>query len=39
MRDKLDWYYRKNINWNISKETAEILANKIMKIIEGVKYE
>ena len=37
--EKCDYCHRKNISWGISKETAEVLADKIMGIIKEVKYE
>lgn len=36
---KCDCCHRKSINWEISKETAEVLADKIMDIIKEAKYE
>lgn len=37
--DKCDCCHRKSIHWELSKETAEVLADKIMDIIKEVKYE
>lgn len=37
--EKCDCCYRKSIYWEISKETAEVLADGIMDIIKEVKYE
>lgn len=37
--DKCDCCHRKSINWELSEETAEVLADKIMDIIKEAKYE
>lgn len=37
--DKCDCCHSKSINWELSEETAEVLADKIMDIIKEVKYE
>lgn len=34
-----EYCHRQSINWEISKATAEEIANGIMDIIEEVKYE
>ena len=37
--EKCNCCHRKSINWELSKETAEDLANEIMDIIKEVKHE
>lgn len=37
--EKCDCCYRKSINWELSEETAGVIADKIMDIIKEVKYE
>lgn len=34
-----DCCHRKSINWGLSKETAGVIADKIMDIIKEVKHE
>ena len=37
--EKCDCCHRKSINWELSKETAGVIADKIMDIIKEVKHE
>lgn len=37
--ENCDCCHRKSIHWELSKETAEVLADKIMDIIKEVKHE
>ena len=37
--EKCGYCHRESINWELSKETAEVLADKIIDIIKEANYE